>query len=109
MGEGRLLTVDTPHGLRYNAYGGDIVDLRTSGHLDLRDLLLLRDLPFVKGNVTRTSDNSARLTVNEASTAIPELIDWCRGKGMTVDSIEEYLPPFDDVFVEIVRKEGENG
>jgi hypothetical protein len=49
-------------------------------------------------------ENTVRIVVNEASTAIPELLNWCKAEYITVQSIEEYLPPFDDVFVELVKK-----
>lgn len=106
MGDGRLLAVDTPHGLRYQAFGGDIVDLRTAEMLDYRLVRQLDDLHLIKGNMIRTSDHSVRFTVEEASTAMPAIMEWCREQGVVIESIEEYQPPFDDVFVEIVRSKG---
>lgn len=70
-----------------------------------KDLGRLRKLPFVKERVTRLEEeNRIRLIVEEASTAIPALLDWCQKEYVTVESIEEYLPPFDDVFVELVKE-----
>lgn len=106
MTEGALLTVDTPAGLRHQAYGGEILDLQASEPLDYQTEYRLRDLPFVKkGQVRRTGPNSLRLTVDEASTAIPALLEWCRDNNIPVESVEEFTPPFDDVFVELVQKE----
>ncbi|HEX7973863.1 MAG TPA: AAA family ATPase, partial [Anaerolineales bacterium] len=104
MAEGALLMVDTPAGLRHRAYGGEIIDLRASEPLDYQVESRLRELPFVKGgHVSRTSPNSLRLTVDEASTAIPTLLEWCRDNNIPVESVEEFTPPFDDVFVELVQ------
>ncbi len=103
MARGHLLMVETPEGLRRRAFGGEVVDLHTGERLTHKDLKVLRKLPFVQGKVTRLDENSVRLVVDEASTAIPTLLDWCHQEYVTVESIEEYLPPFDDVFVELVK------
>lgn len=104
MALGKLLLVETPEGLRRHAFGGEMVDLRTAERLTYKDLRMLGRLPFVQGKVTRLDDdNTVRLVVKEAGTAIPALLDWCRQEYVTVHSIEECLPPFDDVFVELVK------
>lgn len=104
MMDGRLLTVDTPNGLRHQAYGGDMVDIVLTTPLKYETETLLSTLPFVKGRVRRTGFTSVRVIVDEASTAIPELVEWAKSQGLDVKSIEEYQPPFDDVFVELVNK-----
>lgn len=109
LAEGRLLMVDTPEGLRYRAYGGDIVDLKTTTPLGVRYLRMLRELPFVKGTPRHMAENHIRLVVSEAGTDVTELVDWARAQDLEVETVEEYQPPFDDVFVELVRdQEGEN-
>jgi ABC-2 type transport system ATP-binding protein len=111
MAEGRLLMVETPEGLRRRAYGGEVVDLSLKESISFqRHLQPLRQLPFVEnGKVIRTGENSVRLIVDEASTAMPELIAWSKAQNIEVEAIEEFLPPFDDVFVEIVKREPSNG
>jgi ABC-2 type transport system ATP-binding protein len=106
MAEGRLLTVDTPDGLRRRAFGGDIVELVTVERLEYRYLLQLRDVPFVTGDVTREGDRRIRLVVDEASTAIPALIEWTNSQQVEVETIQEVQPAYDDVFVELVHREG---
>ncbi len=104
MAEGRLLMVKTPEKLRQDAFGGEMVDLHTKERLTYKDFKQLRDLPFVKDKVVRLQDtNGTRLVVEDASTAIPALLQWCQDEYLNVESIEQYLPPFDDVFVEIVK------
>lgn len=111
MAEGRLLMVETPEGLRRRAYGGEVIDLSLKERISFeRHLQPLRQLPFVEnGKVVRTGENSVRLIVDEASTAMPELIAWTKAQNIEVEAIEEFLPPFDDVFVEIVKREPTNG
>ncbi|HBY95898.1 MAG TPA: ABC transporter ATP-binding protein [Chloroflexi bacterium] len=105
MAEGRLLMVDTPEGLRRRAFGGDVVDLRTTERLNYSDLRRLRGLPFVQGSVIRTNETGVRVVVDDASTAMPALLDWFKERNAAVESIEEYLPPFDDVFVKLIEEE----
>ena len=110
MSRGRLLIVGTPEELRRAAFGGEVVDLNTARRLDYRTVQYIAGLPFVQDrSVTRTQENGLRIIVDEASTAMPELVNWAQQSNIELISIEEYLPPFDDVFVELVeKKEGRN-
>ncbi len=101
-GNGRLIAVDTPGGLRRRALGGEAVDMELATYLDARHLEELRASDIVVGNVTRHGDRGLRLIVREAGRAMPALMDWASERGLTVDSMEEYEPPFDDVFVHLV-------
>lgn len=104
MDQGRLLVVDTPEGLRKLAHGGELVDMRTVERLDYSSLQMLRTLPFVTGPVNLLDDQTARITVDEASTAMPALLEWCKDRSLTIESIQEFLPPFDDVFVNLIHR-----
>jgi len=104
MARGRLLMVETPDGLRRRAFGGEVIDLHTKERLNFKDRKNLRKLPFVKGGVKPINENGVRIIVDEASTAIPALLTWCQQEYVTVESIKEYLPPFDHVFVELVKE-----
>ena len=106
---GKLLLVDTPKGIRHHAYGGDMVDFHTTEPFDFQAEANLRTLPFVLSKTARTSDNSMRIIVDQASTAIPKLMDWANQQNIKVKAVEEYMPPFEDVFVELVRPEVNNG
>lgn len=110
MVNGRLAMLETPSGLRRRAFGGEVVELYTKERLVEKDLKALRKLPEVKGNIQRignSGNKGVRLVVDEAKKAIPVLVAWCQQEYVTVESIEEYLPPFDDVFVELVKDESE--
>jgi ABC-2 type transport system ATP-binding protein len=105
MANGKLLVVDTPNGLRQKAFGGEMVDLRTRDPLTYQDEDRLDGLPFVVKPVMRIGPNSVRLVVDDTGKAIPDLMEWTAGQNMHVENLEEYTPPFDDVFVELVREE----
>jgi len=106
---GKLLLVDTPKGIRHHAYGGDIVDFHTTQPFNFQAEALLRSLPFVLSKTFRTGDNSMRIIVDQASTATPELMGWAHQQNINVKTVEEYMPPFEDVFVELVRPQVSHG
>ncbi len=109
MNEGKLILVDTPQGLRNKAYGGNVVDFRTRQPFDFNAEYQLRSLSFVRAKTVRTSSNSMRVVVDQASTATPELVRWAHQQNIEVESVVEYVPSFEDVFVKLVRPEVING
>jgi ABC-2 type transport system ATP-binding protein len=108
MYEGKLLMVETPDGLRKKAYGGEIVAIKTSDVIRYDTRKNLEVLPFVRGKVKMVSDQEIDVIVDEASTAIPQLLDALKGEKAKIETIEEVLPPFDDVFVKLIEKESAN-
>jgi ABC-2 type transport system ATP-binding protein len=102
MQKGGLLRVDTPNGLRCYVFGGEIVELQTADPLEPDMVRRLSDLSAVR-QVRLLEDRLVRLVVAEAGTAIPRLVEWSQHEDLTLESIEEYLPPFDDVFVKLVQ------
>ena len=106
---GKLLLVDTPRGVRHHAYGGDMIDFRTTQPFDFQAEALLRSLSFVRAKTIRTGPDSMRIIVDQASTATPELMAWAQHQNIQVQAVEEYTPSFEDVFVELVRPEVKYG
>ncbi len=104
MVEGRLVALDTPEGLRSQALGGSVVILRSVTRIDYGRIQALTQLPFVK-RAERIGENEVHITVEDATTAIPELIEWGKNTDTEVESIQEFQPAYDDVFVALVRKE----
>jgi ABC-2 type transport system ATP-binding protein len=107
MAQGKLLAVDTPEGVRRRAFGGEIIHLRSRERIMYSDLQRLQELPFIKGRISRFDETGIRLVVDEASLAMPEIMEWCKANGITVEAIEEYFPPYDDAFVELMKHETE--
>ena len=104
MYEGKLLMVESPEGLRRNAYGGDIIGIKASEWIRYESRKKLEDLPFVLGKVKVINDQEIELIVDDASTAIPALVEACRAARIGIETIEEVSPPFDDVFVRLIEK-----
>lgn len=103
MMEGRLLAVDTPQELRRRAFGGDVIDLRVREPLDYAARHALSQLEFVRPPLRSEGENDLQIVVDEAGTAMPGLIEWCQAHQLTIESVEQYFPPFDDVFVKFVQ------
>ncbi len=108
MSEGRLLVVDTPDNLRRRAFGGDVIEVKTQERISYDQVQLLKQLPGIRPTIMRLGDRELRLTADDAGTAMPDIVEWARARKIEVTSIEPYLPPFDDVFVELVQKAQEN-
>ena len=102
MSNGKLLLVDTPLGLRHHAYGGDIIDLRTALPIDYETEQRLGSLSY---KTLRMGPNNLRIIADQASTAIPSLMEWANSNHLQVEALEQFVPPFDDVFMEIVGSE----
>lgn len=105
MYEGKLLMVESPDGLRRRAFGGDIVGIKTTEWIRYENRKKLEDLPFVLGKVRVINDQEIELTVDDASTAVPALIEACNAQRINIEKIEQISPPFDDVFVKLIEKE----
>lgn len=105
MRNGRLLMVEKPDDLRRLALGGEIVNVHTTSPLSGETLASIQNLAGVKKQPTLLSSQSVQLLVEEASTAIPQLMHWCENNDVAIDSINEFVPPFDDIFVKIMEDE----
>ena len=105
MAQGHLLLVDTPEGLRRQAFGGDIITMRTAGNFPYNLIPEVEQMPFVIPPVLQTSNRELRIITDEANTSMPKLIDWARDHQLEIESIGEFSPPFDDVFVKLVKQE----
>lgn len=109
LADGELLLVETPDGLRRAAYGGDIVNLEL---VDRPDPALIERIAATAAAIecTPMGARGLKLIVDEAAVALPRLSAWLGEHGVEIDQAEEFLPPFDDVFVELVsRYRRENG
>src|SRR5688572_7531119 len=80
MYEGRLLMVETPDGLLKNAFGGELVGIRATEGIRFEQRRQLEELPFTRGKVKVISDQDVEMIVGEASTAIPQLMEWAQAK-----------------------------
>jgi ABC-2 type transport system ATP-binding protein len=104
MAKGRLLMVEPPDKLRKRAFAGEIVNYRSTTPVTLEQVAEVQRMPFVHAKIDIQSPTALRIIVDEASTAMPQLMRWSGERGIAIEAIEEYVPPFDDVFVELLRR-----
>ncbi len=102
LAQGRILTLETPEGLRRAAYGGELVDVVFESPPRLEDI---RALEFaVSGRtLTRLDARSLRLVVDDAGESGPRIANWASHASVEVTETEAHIPNFDDVFVELVE------
>ncbi|HEX5808473.1 MAG TPA: ABC transporter ATP-binding protein [Anaerolineales bacterium] len=108
MYEGRLLMVETPENLRKKAFGGEIVSIKTSEWIRYEDRKKLETLPFVQGKIKVINDSEIEVIVDEASTAMPALMEASKAARINIETMEEITPPYDDVFVRLIERETAN-
>ncbi|MBK9923697.1 MAG: ABC transporter ATP-binding protein [Anaerolineales bacterium] len=108
MYEGRLLMIETPDGLRRKAYGGDVIGIRTNEELRFEHRQQLESLPFVRGKVKIVSDQEVEVVVDDASTAVANLLEWFQAQKLTVAMMEQKSPSFDDVFIRLIEMDVAN-
>ncbi len=103
--KGRLIAIDTPLNLRRMALGGDVIDVAAAG-LTPGAVQSLTLLDIVR-EVQPISRGEMRVFVNEAGSAIPTLLESLNSSGCSVKRIEEYRPSFDDVFIELMKRDAQ--
>lgn len=107
MQDGQLIALDSPDNLRRQAYGGETLTMEASEAIPLEVLERMATLPFIKKwPLERLTPATVRLVVDDAKTAIPELLGWTQSWGINTLAIEPSTPVFEDVFVELIRKSG---
>ena len=99
---GRLLSFDSPDGLRREAFGGQVLEVTTERPFDASDLAVGPPVEDVRQNGLR----SIHVTTHDAATTTPRLIDAVEAAGGSVVSVAEHRPTFDEVFAELIRRAG---
>jgi ABC-2 type transport system ATP-binding protein len=106
MRDGHLIEMDTPENLRRKAQGGDVIRLVVDTPHEREALRRLDAHPDVN-QVRRSFRVPGQLLVYtaDAATTLPSLITYLDGgSGIVVQSIDKYEPPFDDVFVDLMKQ-----
>lgn len=111
MRDGRLIELDTPQNLRRKALGGELIRLVVDVEHE-REALRRLDVHPEVNQVQRSYREPGQLFVytNDAAKTLPTLVTYLDGdSGIHVQSIDKYEPPFDDVFVNLMRQDSSDG
>jgi ABC-2 type transport system ATP-binding protein len=101
--DGELVALDAPETLRQMVFGGDVLQIDTMRAVD-------PDMLGRVAGVTRVRQTTPRqlfVTVEDAGSLTPPIIDALRGYGVEVAGIEEHQPTFDEVFTGLVEQRRE--
>lgn len=108
MRDGRLLYIDTPEDLRRKAFGGDLVRLIVPEEKAREAAELLNHAPKVKdARRAFAQPNLILVSTEDAASTLPELVNVLRDHNIDVIESEQYTSPFDEVFLELVKREGD--
>jgi ABC-2 type transport system ATP-binding protein len=103
LSRGRLLTVDTPEGLRRQSMGGEVLDVSFSSPLSTDQINRLVEVAKASRWESRGS-GTYRLIVDDAGDVAADLAEWAASSSLEIQSIEPFSPSFDDVFVDLVNR-----
>ena len=101
--DGELVALDEPEQLRQMVFGGDVLQIDTTRAVDPD---MLADVDGVT-RVRQTSPRQLFVTVEDAGTLTPQVMDALRRHGVEVGGIEEHQPSFDEVFTGLVEQRRE--
>jgi ABC-2 type transport system ATP-binding protein len=100
IAHGRLIAKAPPEVLRSEATGGELIEISTGA---LVDGSILQSLPGVFG-VRQVGPRQLRVTVGDAATGLPAVVDAIGAAGVEVESAQEIRPSFDEVFATLVER-----
>ena len=102
IAHGRLIALATPDELRRGATGGDVIEVETTGLFDGANLGSLPGIIAIR----QLDAHRLRVTVDDASTRLPDVVDAIGAAGGDVASAREVRLTFDEVFAELVARAG---
>lgn len=105
LAEGRMLAYDTPEGLRRRAFAGEILDIVFEASPSREDVARLAHSTAVI-DIEWVDQQTIRLSFDDIEDPTAHVEAWARDRDVTIGGIEPHLPPFDDVFVELINALG---
>jgi len=106
MRAGRLIHIDTPENLRRKAFGGEVIRLMVDAPHALDAAQLFQRHPAVKDvRRSRSRPGLLYLYVDDAAATLPAIFGVLGNHpDITVQQADKYMPPFDDVFIQLMEQ-----
>lgn len=96
MGGGKIIAEGTPKDIKRRAVGGELIELRVDGDLDLRGINGLKE-------VLKNSDGSYLLLVEDSSSFLPEVLRRAELTGVRVRSASPVFVSLEEAFIRLMR------
>jgi ABC-2 type transport system ATP-binding protein len=100
IARGQLIALAPPEELRRQATGGDVLEVELTNDFDGRLLTTVEGVLRVR----QQSPTELLVTVDDAGSAAPRLVEAVAAAGGEVASSREYRPNFDEVFAVLVER-----
>jgi len=97
MGGGRIIAEGTPREIKRKAVGGELVELRIDGDLDLKGISGLKEV------LLKNSDGSYLLLVEDSSSFLPEVLRRAELAGVRVRSASPVFVSLEEAFIRLMR------
>ncbi len=101
ISDGHMIALAEPDALRRQAIGGDVVEIETASAVDPSTIATM---PVVR-RLELSGTNQVRVTVDDAATAMPDVVAAIGEHGGEVTSAREHRPSFDEVFAILVERD----
>lgn len=106
MRQGRLLYIDTPDGLRKRALGGEVIRLTVPPQQIHTAMHIIWQHPLVTDVRRSRTPGKIDILVPHAAETLPDMVrHFDDHSAIAVEQIEEYLPPFDDIFMMLIEQD----
>jgi ABC-2 type transport system ATP-binding protein len=103
IAHGRLIALAAPEELRRSATGGDVIEVETNGMFEGSSLETVAGVIAIR----QLDARRFRVTVDDAATILPAIVDAVGSAGGDVASAREVRMTFDEVFAELVSRAGD--
>lgn len=100
---GRLIACASPEALRREAFGGELLEVETSGMVDAAQLARIPGVDEVRQRTPR----QVTVVTRDGAVATPAVVSAVEATGVSVTSIQTLRPSFDEVFVRLVERANE--
>lgn len=97
---GRLIACASPDALRRGAFGGELLEVETSGMVDAAQLERIPGVDEVRQRTPR----QVTVVTQDGAVATPAVVSAVEATGVSVTSIQTLRPSFDEVFVRLVER-----